>query len=147
MTELVMIRNGGLARPADDVSAARFAAFANGSMFRVQADAPRNIKQLRLVHVLLKKIADNHPDFVGIEDLKRELKRRSGMYSEFISRDGAVMYELDSISPAVMDQARFSEVWRTWVDLIVRGDPARGIAPILAGISDEQLSYEIARDL
>lgn len=147
MAELVMIRTGGLARPADDLSAERFGSLSNGSMFRAQVDAPRNIKQLRLVHVLLKKIVDNHPGFVGVEELKRELKRRSGMYQEFISRDGEVMYELDSISPAVMDQSRFNEVWKRWVDLILRGDPATGVEPILAGVTDEQLAYEIARSL
>lgn len=147
MVELVMIRRGSIASPADDLSLERFSAIKPGSMFRVQADAPRNIKQLRLLHVLLKKIVDNHPSYMGVEELKRELKRRSGMYQEFISRDGEVMYELDSISPAMMDQARFNEVWKRWVDLIINGDPATGFDPILAGITDEQLAYEIARSL
>lgn len=142
-----MIRTGGLARPADDLSAEHFRMLENNTMFRAQIDAPRNIKQLRLVHVLLKKVADNHPEFMGVEELKRELKRRSGMYQEFISRDGGVMYELESISPAVMEQTRFNEVWRRWVDIILRGDPDRGVPPILDGVTDEQLRYEIARAL
>lgn len=139
MTELVMIRRGGLAQPADELSEERFRALKNGELFRCQVDAPRNIKQLRAVHIMLKKVADNLPEPIGSEELKRHLKRRSRMFTEFVARDGSVMYELDSISPAVMDQARFTEVWRMWKGII--------ISELLPGITDRELAHEIEIEL
>ena len=139
MAELVMIRRGGLAFPADELSDEHLRAIVNGSMFRCVVDAPRNIKQLRAVHILLKKVAENLPEPIGTEELKRVLKRRSRMFTEFVARDGSVMYELDSISPAVMDQARFTEVWNAWKQIIIE--------ELLPGITNRDLVDAILEEM
>lgn len=139
MAELVMVRRGLLCSPADELSEERLRAVRNNELFRCQIDCPRDIRQLRAVHILLKLVADNMPEPIGTEELKRELKRRTRMYREFVSRDGSVMYELDSISPATMDQARFNEVWSAWKRVIIE--------EMLPGLHNDDLAFEIAQQL
>jgi len=117
MPKLVMVRLNGIARPADELSEDRFLSIPNRSEFVADVRAPRNLKHLKWVHVLIAKIAkgtDQSP-----EEIKRDLKRYSGMYREFISRTGEVFYELESISPEAMDEVRWRECWEQWRRVII----------------------------
>lgn len=117
MSELIMVRLNGIARPADELSEDRFWSIPNRSEFVARVRAPRNLKHLKWVHVLLAKIAKGTEQ--SPEEIKRDLKRYSGQYREFISRHGEVFYELESISPEAMDEVRWREVWEQWRRVII----------------------------
>lgn len=138
-TEIIMIRLDHIARPADEISEDAFWRIPNRSQFRALVDAPRNIDQLKMVHALLATIAQAHPGFATIEEIKRDLKRKSGMFREYIAKDGRVYYELESVSPALMDQTRFAEVWAAWKRIILE--------EILPGVTDRELEREIVERL
>ena len=117
MPKLVMVRLNGIARPADELSEDRFLSIPNRSEFVADIRAPRNLKHLKWVHVLLAKIAKGVEE--SPEEVKKNLKRYSGQYREFIARDGRVFYELESISPETMDEVRWRECWEQWRRVII----------------------------
>ena len=82
MPKLVMVRLNGIARPADELSEDRFLSIPNRSEFVADVRAPRNLKHLKWVHVLLAKIAKGVEE--SPEEGKKNLKRYSGQYRELV---------------------------------------------------------------
>jgi len=117
MPQIVMVRLNGVARPADELSEDRFLSIPNRAEFLAEVRVPRNLKHLKWVHVLLAKIAKGVEE--SPEEVKKNLKRYSGQYREFIARDGQVFYELESISPETMDEVRWRECWEQWRRVII----------------------------
>lgn len=136
--QLILRRKGLGWFPADPVSEDRTVGVPAGSDTLFTASMPRNLKQLKAVHILLKKVADNHPQFTTVEALKRELKVRCKMFDPFVGANGKLYFALRSIAVEAMDQIEFTAVWEQWKRVIV--------TEILPGISDEALVAELAEE-
>jgi len=137
--KMVLVRSGRGLLPADEHSEDILRGIPHEAQIIADVKVPRNARQLRFIHVLLRKVADNHPDFVSVEALKRELKIRARMFDPIVGANGQLFYTLRSIAFEEMDQAEFAQVWEQWRRIIV--------TEIVPGMSDAGLQREILEAL
>lgn len=137
--KMTVTKSGRGFLPADEHSADVFSRIPPNTTIVISGKVPRNAKQLAAIHILLRRVADNHPNFVSVEALKRELKIRSRMFDPIVGANGQLYYVMRSIAFEDMDQAEFAAVWQQWRYIIA--------TDILPGLSDADLAREILEAL
>ncbi|WP_296203199.1 hypothetical protein [uncultured Hyphomicrobium sp.] len=133
--KLIVASNGYSLQPRDAHSEDLIRGMSRGVDALCHVNQPRNLKQLRFMYAVFKKIADNHPELHTVEAVKRELKIRCRMFDPISSTDGRAFYTLRSMSFEMMDQTEFAWVWQQFRQCIVH--------ELMPGLTSEALSQEL----
>lgn len=105
--DLVLGPNGRIG-PATHADAELLCHVRVGDLLPVDIRKPRNGGLHRKFMALVQFVADNHPAIHTPEQCLRELKYRTGHFTEYVTSRGAIIYEMKSISWRDMDEVEFA---------------------------------------
>jgi hypothetical protein len=126
--------------PATPEDAEKLRSLPSQTIFPVVVNRPRNGDHHRFFMAVVALVAENHPSYDSTETLLRELKYRTHHFDEYVTRGGAVIYEMRSISYSEMDEGDFTiwsnkaldvlfgEIWPEVDQETVKGEARRQMA-------------------
>lgn len=110
----------GSIKPAYDSDFEQLKKMKAGEVYECEIKMPRNIKFHRKFFALINLVYQNQELYTNIEHLRKDLIIASGNYESRYNLDGFEVLEPKSISFSKMDEAEFSDLYSSVVDVICK---------------------------
>jgi len=131
----VKVLPNGLLQP-DDEAKHKLRKEQVGESFLMEYKPKRNIKFHKKAFALIKVIFMNQDKYINMEDLRTELKLKSGWYQTHVTTKGVLIYIPKSMDFSSMDALEFEEIYQKFIDVALLH---------FVSVSNEQLQMEIVR--
>ena len=109
----------GTYKPAYDSDLEKSKKHKVNDIIKFEATKPRNIKFHKKFFSLINMVFQNQEVYTDINNLRKELTKACGYYTEYVNHKGITVYEAKSISFAKMDEHEFEELYNKFLDVVV----------------------------
>lgn len=118
--ELYLVKQfNGTFKPANDSDYEKTKKYKVNDIIKFEATKPRNIKFHKKFFSLINMVFQNQEVYTDINNLRKELTKACGYYTEYINHKGITVYEAKSISFAKMDEFEFETLYNKFLDKVV----------------------------
>ncbi len=104
----------------DEKSKKKLNKVAVGESFLMDFKPKRNYKFHKKMFALLSIVFRNQNKYDTLEDLRTEMKLKSGWYTEHLTMKQGIIYIPKSMSFADMDALEFEDVYSKFIDIALR---------------------------
>ena len=120
MIEMVLTATPSGFIPQPEAWEAYEEAFTMGEDYLSKVSQPRNLGNHRRFYKFLDALYDRQEVYTNKEDLRTELKLRSGHYKEHINVKGDIMYIPKSMDFATLDELEFKQFFSKCIDVALK---------------------------
>ena len=118
--EIYLVKQfNGMYKPAYDSDLEKSKKHKVNDIIKFEATKPRNIKFHKKFFSLINMVFQNQEVYTDINNLRKELTKACGFYTEYVNHKGVTVYEAKSISFAKMDNTEFDELYNKFLDVVV----------------------------
>lgn len=125
----------GLLEP-DEEAKKKLKKINNHDDFLMDYKPKRNYQFHKKMFAMLQVVFMNQNKYENLEDLRTEMKLKSGWYETHVTTKGKLIYMPKSMDFSTMDAIEFEEIYQKFIDIALLH---------FVAVTDEQLQMEIVR--
>ena len=91
----------------------------NNSLISADIKMARNLKFLRKFFAMLEVMFQYQHRYKNKQHFRTDMMIRCGFYTDFITKEGEIIYIPESISFAKMDELKFALVYNSFIDIFI----------------------------
>ena len=119
LLEFRMLPNGNFCSNSEETKK-KLSKMKRGDLFLLDYKPKRNVQFNRKIFALLKIVFQNQSKYDNMEDLRTEMKLKSGWYQTHITTKGKLIYIPKSMSFSEMDAIEFEEIYSKFIDIALK---------------------------
>ena len=122
--------------PSDEPSQELWKSYKAGAVYRAEVVKPRSYRHHCLCMALLTLTFQNQERYINFTQFRKAVARKAGHVVEYVTLDGEIVQEADSLSYDRLDQVEFSEIFQKMMTVCCE---------LLHGTGVEELEAEVSR--
>lgn len=122
--------------PSDEASQEVWSKYKLGQVYRAEVVKPRSYRHHCLAMALLTLTFQNQERYSDFENFRKAVARKAGHVREYVTLDGEIVQEADSLSYDRLDEVEFTKVFSAMMSVCCE---------VLQDIGADELEAEVSK--